>query len=287
VQFVFEEIYVVSEHSQNRGENTADLFQLVQGNIYRTPSEIRSDWSFEIKGISDIDRLYLSFALSLTDTLEITFRTGRQPIPCDLAAVFYAPFKHFSGGTFLGEFAMSTRSGHNAQTIRLNNAAFNNVPLAPLIDAYTDFAVLGTIDDLRFTQAVFGTEGIYAEGNLRVFNGAIEKALLHRCVDNFQLTVKPASMLDSSMQMIPFTASAIHFRLHRNGIDFWADQTWIDTIMFQALDAGRPPEWVIRLPSHLRTVTYHELMSIFAPDSAPSVPLTPGTQFILPHVPIP
>ena len=137
VQFVFEEIYVFSEYSLKRkgkAEDRADLLHFVQGNIYRTPAEIRSDWSFEIKDISNIDRLHLSFVLSLTDTLEITFRTGKQqPIPCDLAAVFYSPFKHFSGGSFLGEYVLSTRSGHNSQTIRLNNAIFINIPLAPLI----------------------------------------------------------------------------------------------------------------------------------------------------------
>jgi len=286
VQFVFEEIYVVSEHSLKRAENKADLFRLVQGNLYRTPAEIRSDWSFEIKDISDIDRLHLSFTLSLTDTLKIAFRTGRQPIPCDLAAVFCPPFKHFSGGTFLGEFAVSARIGHNTRTFRLRNAAFNNVPLAPLVSTYTDFAVVGTIADLRFQQAVFGAEGIYAEGHLRVLNGAVEKALFHRCVDNFQLTVEPASILDAPMQMIPFTESAIHFRFQPESIDFWADHFWNDVLLYYQESNLSPPLFRVRFPAHRQPVTYHSLMSIFASDSAPSVPLTPGLQSLLPYVPM-
>ena len=290
VQFIFEEIYVVSEHSLKRGGERveADLFRLVQGNIYQTSSEIRSDWSFEIQNISDTDRLHLSFTLSLTDTLEVVFQTGRQPIPCDLAAVFHSPFKHFSGGSFQGEFVLSTRVGRNAQTIRLNNAIFQNVPLAPLVSTYTDFAVTGTIAYLRFDRAVFGAEDIYAVGALLVQDGAVEKALFHRCVDNFQLNIEPSDILDSEMRMIPFTACGIHFRLQHGGIDFWADQDWGNAFMYQEGDTiGSNPTMVVRFPPHRRTVTYHELMSIFAADSAPVVPLTPGLQPILPHIPIP
>ena len=288
VQFVFEEIYVISEHSLKRGGERveADLFRLVQGNIYQTSSAVRSDWSFEIQNITHADRLHLSFTFSLTDTFEIAFQTGRQPIPCDLAAVFYSPFKHFSGGTFQGEFALSTRVGRNAQTTRLNNAIFQNVPLAPLVSTYTDFSVTGTIADLRFDRAVFGAEEIYAVGALLVQNGAVETALFHRCVDNFQLNVEPSDILDSEMRMIPFTACAIHFRLQHGGIDFWADQIWVDAIMYQLSPVTGGLEWAVRLPPHRRTVTYHELMSIFAADNAPVVPLTPGMQSLLPHIPI-
>ena len=291
VQFIFEEIYVISEYSLKKGgtkaEDKTDLFRLVQGNIYRTPAEIRSDWSFEIKDFSDIDRLHLSFALSLNDTLEVTFRTGKQPIPCDLAAVFYSPFKHFSGGSLLGEYALSTRSGHNSQTTRMNNAIFKNVPLAPLIGSYTDFAVAGTIADLQFDRAVFGAEGISVDGCLKVQNGIVEKALFHRCVDNFALTVQPENILDSPMRMIPFTACVVHFRLQREGINFWADQLWSnDAFMYQRADANGPLDWVVRFPSHRRTVTYHELMSIFVADNTPTVPLIPGYQSLLQHMPM-
>ena len=289
VQFVFEEIAVISEHSLKRGgrdEDRVDFFRLVQGNLYRTPAEIRSDWSFEIQNITHAEQLSLSFTRSLTDTLEVVFQTGRQPVPCDLAAVFHSPFKHFSGGTFQGEFALSTRAGRNAQTIRLNNAIFQNVPLAPLVSTYTDFAVMGTIAELRFDRAVFGAEEIYVVGALLVLNGAVEAALFHRCIDNFQLSVEPADILDSEMRMIPFTACAIHFRLQHGGIDFWADQVWKDAFMYQLSPASNAIEWIVRFPPHRRTVTYHELMSIFAADNAPVVPLTPGLQSILPHIPI-
>jgi len=292
VQFVFEKLYVASEHSQKRdGDRAADLFRLVQGNIYRTASEIRSDWSFEIKDISDIDRLHLSFALSQKDTLDITFRTGKQPIPCDLAAVFYSSFKHFSGGTFVGEFTQSTRAGHNSQTIRLNNVIFQNVPLAPLVGPYTDFAAMGTIANLVFEQAVFGTEGFDAKGNLEVLNGAVEKTLFHRCVGNFDLSVQNVNpnvdILNSPERMVPFTACVIHFQLQPRGIDFWADDLWSDdAIMCYRAAAQGPVDWIVRLPPRRQTVTYHEFMSVFAPDSAPTVPLTPGLQSVLPFVPI-
>jgi hypothetical protein len=223
----------------------------------------------------------------LTDTLEITLRTGGQPIPCDLAAVFYPAFKHFSGGSFQGEFALSTRNGHNAQTIRMHNAFFRNVPLAPLVSSYTDFAVLGTIADLQFDQAVFGAEGIDIVGRLQAQNGAVEKALFHRCIGNFDLTLEPKNhpVLDSESRMIPFTACVILFHLQPGGIDFWADQVWLDAFMYYGVDESRKPEWVLRFPSHRETVTYHELMSIFAADNAPTVPLNPGMQSLIPYVP--
>ena len=298
VQFVFEDIFVFSEHSlqreSSRVEDKADLFRFVQGNIYRTASEVRSDWSFEIRDISNTNRLELSFAFSAANTLDITLRTGKQPIPCDLAAVFYPTFKHFSGGTFQGEFALSTRIGQSAQTIRLNEVTFQNVPLTPLVGTYTDFAVAGTIVDLQFEHAIFVADGIDAKGCLQVENGAVEKALFQRCMDNFNLScidgnrnpVQPA-VLGYPKPMVPFTACVVHFRLRQNGIEFWADHKWLDAFMFQAssvIDA--PAEWIVRFPLQRRIVTYHELMSVFVSDNAPTVPLTSGLQPILSRVPV-
>ena len=296
VQFVLEEIIVVSEQSLkkegDKAEDKVDMFRFVQGNIYRTSTEIRSDWSFQIKDISDLDPVHLSFALALTGTLDITFRTGRLPIPCDLAAVFCVPFNRFSGGTFQGEFALSTRSVNNARTIRLNNVVFHNVPLAPLVGPYTDFAVAGTVANLQFRQAVFGTEGIDVLGSLHVLNGTIATALFHRCVDRFDLTVRDPtgkphdSILDSPERTIPFTESAILFRLQPDGINFGADQLWQNALMYYQKDAFSPAEWIVSLPPHRQIVTYHELMSIFAADSAPVVPLTPGLRDVVPYIPV-
>jgi len=292
VQFSLEQMIVVSEYSLNKPgskrEDKVDIFRFVQGNIFRTTKEIRSDWTFQIKDVSELDwkhRERLSFALSQPDTLEIAFQTGRLPIPCDLAAVFCAPFKPFSGGLFHGEFSISTRGTHS-QTIRLNNVVFKNVPLAPLVGSYTDFAVEGTIADLRFTNAVLGTDGTYAEGCLQVQEGAIDKALFHRCVDRFQLTVEPENILDSPILKIPFTACAIHFRLQPEGIDFWADEDWDNAFMYYQKGNPSPPVLIVFLPTPRKTVTYHELMSIFVADGAPVVPLATGLLPLLPYVPI-
>ena len=290
VQFVVEQVYMISEQSLRRdGETTedrVDTFRFVQGTIYRTASEIRSDWSFQIKNVSETEVQHLSFILLPNHSTDIVFRTGTQPIPCDLAAVFYAPFKHFSGGFFLGDFALSTRSGDRSQTIQLGNAAFRNVPLTPLISSYTDFVVTGTIVDLQFERAIFGTGGFDAKGGLHVQNGAVEKALLHRCIDNFDLTIKPDDILDSPMRMIPFTESAILFHLHSGGIDFWADEKWGNILMFQEGETvGSGPKMTISFPLTRKTVTPFELMSIFAADGAPVVPVTPASQVLIPYIP--
>ena len=285
VQFVFEEIAVISEHSRKKEgkkiEDQIDLFRFVQGNIYRTSTGIQSDWAFQIKGVPDIDRHRLSFALS-QETLDVSFRSGL--IPCDLAAVFCSSFKHFSGGTFQGEFALSTQIGTHSQTIRLNQAVFWNMPLAPLVQPYTTFAVEGTVSKFELTRAVFGPEGLYAKGHLQVANGAIEKALFHRCIDNFQVSLEPGdAVLDSQMPMVPFTACAILFTLQPQGIDFYADQIWLDRFMYY--EEEQRIKWVAKLPENRQIVTYHELMSIFAPDNAPTVPLTHGIKDILPYIP--
>ena len=289
VQLLLDQVIVRSEHSLARGEDQTDIFHSVQGNFYRTPTERRSDWSFQIRGISELDwehRKRLSFTLCLRDIFEISFQTGRQPIPSDLAAVFYSAFRPFSGGTFQGRFSLSTRSGRaESQTVRMEEVIFRNVPLAELVGRYTSFNVTGTVVDLRFLHAAFGADNIHAEGSLHVLNGAVEHALFHRCVGNFQLTVHPAEILDLPIPMIPFTASSIHFRLHHGGIDFWADQMWRDCIMY--FDGSSSiHQFFVFLPPHRRTVTYHEVMSLFAPDNAPVVPLTPVNQILLQHIPI-
>jgi hypothetical protein len=293
VLFVFEQIIVVSEHSLRKEgdkiEDKIDVLRLVQGNIYRTPTEIRSDWYFQIKDISELDwehREHLSFTLSLTDTLEISFRSGRQPIPCDLAAVFCSPFQHFSGGSFQGEFSVSTRAADNSHTTRLNKAVFKNMPLAPLARHVTkSFPVEGTVANLELTSAVFGTEGKHAIGHLHVVNGEIDSALFARCVGRFRLTVNPNDILDQQIPMVKFTACAVHFHLQPEGINFWADSMWGDAIMYHRENPHLPFALKVHLPQHRKIVTYHELMSIFAPDNAPTIPMTLEMQSLAPHIP--
>ena len=302
VYLALEQIAVRSEHSLARGEDQFDTFHTVQGNFYRTPTESRSDWSFQIRGISGLaweEREQLSFTHCLRDTFEISFqsgcREGRQFIPCDLAAVFYSPFRHFSGGVFQGKFSISTRGGRaESRTIRMENAVFRNMLLAPLVGPYTTFAVEGTVTNLFLSQAIFGTENIFAEGHLQVTNGAVEMPLFARCVGNFQLTVitrdrfgeRSGCILDSTMLTIPFDRCAVHFRLHPGGIDFWADQRWENLLMYRRHDNSPHAAMTVYLPPHRRTVTYHEVMSLFAPDNAPVVPLTQGMRAIVPHLPI-
>jgi len=289
-RIVCEEIAVVSEYSLKKEGHElvdkVDMIHNVRGNVFRTATEVRSDWDFQIKDVSEFDKLHLSFALSPNDTLQISFQTGRQPIPCDLAAVFCSMFHHFSGGSFLGKFDQSSRSGQNSRTIQLENVFFKDVPLAPLVGQYTDFAVVGTLANLEIEHAVFGEETTSAKGNLLVLEGALDSALFHRCVGNFQLKLDDESILYSSLRMIPFSASAIHFNLHPRGIDFWADEKWGNAIMHKGANNGGSGMMTVRLPETRRTVTYHELMSIFASDNAPVVPLSSGLKPVLSIIPV-
>ncbi|MCL2005068.1 MAG: hypothetical protein FWG73_02780 [Planctomycetaceae bacterium] len=294
VQFVFEQVAVRSEYSIANSPNQVDLFQSVQGNLYRMPDGIRSDWAFQIRGISDIageHRERLSFAFADQQGLTVSFQSGSQAIPCDLAAVFCLPFKNFSGGSFQGKMSYAI-PGNRAEsaTIRLEQAVFQNFPLAPLAGSYTDFSIQGMVTNLVIQRAVFGAEGNYAEGHFSIQDGLIETALFHRCVDRFLLRVGPdtaaESLQNTSMPAVPFTESAVHFRLQAEGLDFWAYQDWEDIFMYYQVGTNPVPSLWVRLPSNRRTVSYYELMSIFAPDSAPTVPLTSGLQPLLQHIPL-
>jgi hypothetical protein len=94
-----------------------------------------------------------------------------------------------------------------------------------------------------------------------------------------------ASILDSPLPMIPFTACAIHFNLQPDGIEFWADEKWLDVFMHQEA-VGDLPKMFVRFPKFRRLVFYHELMSIFASENAPVIPLDPHLRSILSVIPI-
>jgi hypothetical protein len=291
VQIIIDQMTAVSGYSIKREGEKYNLFRFVRGTFYRTASDIRSNWTFQIKNVSEIGTESLSFILSpQTDSQTVVFQTGKEPIPCDLAAVFCPMFKRFSGGTFRGEFIFTADS--KSKRIRLQNVSFADLPLAPFIKRYTPFAVQGTIADMRIFQASFGSgdwSGEFsATGCLQVVNGAIEQPLFHRCVENFRLTVEPGTLLESPMTMIPFTACSIHFRLLPEGMFFWADELWKNAFMYYDAENDRKMEMIVYLPqgNGQIPISYNAVLSVFVPDSVPVVPLTKGMREILPVIPV-
>ena len=57
--------------------------------------------------------------------------------------------------------------------------------------------------------------------------------------------------------------------------------------MYYQENESDPYAMIAYLPTPRKTVTFHELMSIFAADGAPVVPLTTGLLPLLPYLPIP
>jgi hypothetical protein len=291
IQLTFENIIVASEYSSQKSDEKFDTLRFVQGNLYKTPDEIRSDWTFQIKNVWEVETKSLSFVQSLeTDKMEIALRTGKQPILCDFAAVFCPAFKPFSGGTFSGEIILEEQGNPaSSRTIRLNQVTFKNFRLEPFAQAYTaPFTVSGTVDNLQLDKAVFGGGLWMAEGHFQIVNGSVDATLFHHFVENFRLTVEPSDILESPRQLIPFTGCAIHFKLQPDGAAFWADERWKNAFMYQNKDADGIGSMVVFFPSENSKrlpVSYHSILSIFAPAAAPVVPLTPGLQKVISVLP--
>ncbi|MDR3181636.1 MAG: hypothetical protein LBT89_01745 [Planctomycetaceae bacterium] len=288
VQISIEKLAAVSGYSSTKKGEKYDTFRFVQGSIYRTNDSFRSDWTFQIKGISETETEQLSFVRPLAgDTLEITLQTGKQGVPCGLAAVFCRAFEPFTGGDFSGRFSVTLNNTNpRSAAVRLDNVTLKNFGLIPLVKPYTRFAITGTVADLTIKHAVFGTSQFTAEGSVKIASGSLDTALFHRIVDNFRLTVVPSTIVESPRQPIPFTGCVVHFRLQPDGAVFWTDELWKNAFMYTENSKGEIVMTAYMPAGNKRqAVSYQAVLSIFAPDAAPVVPLTPGLQKIYSVIP--
>lgn len=289
VQFVFENVGVFSTYSKKRPDEKPDRFRFVRGNLYRTKNEIRSDWEFQVPEFSELETQRFSVIQPRqANGVEIALRTGKIPIPCELAAVFCSAFRHFGNGSrFSGEFSVEKNGNPEIPpTLRLKNVSLKEMNMAPFAKEYTPFSVSGTIRDLQINQASFGANIFTAEGCFQIVDGSIEKTLFQRFIERFNLIVQPSDILESPRSMIPFTACAVHFRLQPDGVIFRPDELWHNALMHQVPEASGLGKMTVYFPDeNRRLVSFHDLFSIFAPDTAPVVPLTSGLKnlfFVLP-----
>ncbi|MDR3199034.1 MAG: hypothetical protein LBU34_14300 [Planctomycetaceae bacterium] len=289
VQFVFENVGIFSVYSKQRPDEKPDRVRFVRGNLYRTKNEIRSDWEFQVPEFSELETQQFSVIQKRqVNNVEITLRTGKIPVPCELAAVFCSAFRRFGHGSrFSGEFSVEKNSNPEIPpTLRLKNVSFKDIDMAPFAEEYTPFSVSGTMRDLQMTHAALGPNIFTAEGCFQIVDGSIEKTLFQRIIERFNLIVKPSDISESPRTMIPFTACAVHFRLQPEGVVFRPDELWQNALMHQVPDASGLGKMTVYFPDeNRRLVSFHTLFSIFAPDTAPVVPLTPGLKnlfFLLP-----
>jgi hypothetical protein len=289
IQFVFENIGIFSTYSKKRPDEKPDRVRFARGNLYRTKNEIRSDWEFQVPEFSELETQRFSVTQKRqASSFEITLQTGKIPIPCELVAVFCSAFRHFGNGSrFSGEFSIEKNSNPEIPpTLRLKNVFFKDIDMAPFAKEYTPFSVSGMIRDWQITHAALGPNIFTAEGCFQIVDGSIEKTLFQRMTERFNLIVKPSDILESPRSMIPFTACAVHFRLQPDGVVFRPDDLWQNALMHQVPDASGLGKMTVYFHDENRQlVSFHTLFSIFAPDTAPVVPLTPGLKnlfFLLP-----
>ncbi|MDR0870737.1 MAG: hypothetical protein LBN39_08090 [Planctomycetaceae bacterium] len=260
-------------------------FRDIRGNLYRTETDIRSDWAFQLPGISDLEMQKISVVKQWTGGgFGFVLRTGKRTIPCELAGVFSTAFRQLgTGSRFSGEFSMENGEW------KMENVVFKNIALAPLLKQYSPFAVTGTVTDFQIHNAVFGGGTVAAEGCTQIAGGSIDKTLFHRLLDQFRLAVNPPEVADTLSDVVPFDGCAVHFKLRNNGIEFRGDKLWENgkLLMYREGDNLRTQPMYILLPQEKSPpVPYYAVLSLFAPDNAPVFPLTPGLKKIIGAVPV-
>jgi hypothetical protein len=289
VQIVFEKVGVFSTYSFEKPDKEPDLMRFVRGNLYRTETEIRSDWEFQLPEFSELETQHISFVRPHdSNNIEISLQTGKMPVSCRFAAVFCSTFRYFgSGSRFSGEFIVINKDGSDKKVIRMKNFCLQNLELAPIVKEYSPFTVTGTIYDFRILDANFSSEEFTARGCFQIVNGEMEKTLFHRFVDRFDLEVNPSGVLESPRPMIPFTACAVHFQLQPDGAVFRPDELWRNTLMYQKATDSETSQMTVAFPNdHRQPVSYHTILSVLAPDTAPVVPLTSGLKNLFSMIPV-
>ena len=291
IQFAFENIGVFSAHSRNKtGKIKFEPLHFVRGNLYRTDDGVRSDWSFQMPEVSQLETQRLSFVRrDLTGGVEIELRTGKIPVPIETVSAFCPLFGRFGAGSrFSGDFSVEYHSDTGvSRTARLINVVFQNIDVAPIASYYTSFPVSGTVDSLHVRKAVFGPDAFFADGAFMIDNGEIDATLFNRFVQQFELTVKPGELLESPRAAIPFEKCALQFRMQQDGIAFWPDENWNNVFMFRSGDGFRTESITVRFPDTPgRPISYHAILSVLAPDTAPVVPLTPNLKKLYSVIPV-
>ncbi len=294
-RFDFEKVGIFTTHSRKRqGKIKFETLRFVRGHLYRTENGVRSDWSFELPEVSTLETQRLSFfRRTATGGAEIELRTGKIPIPVEIVSPLCPVFGRFGAGSkFSGGFSLENHSeSGSVRTIRIENAVFQNIDLTPIVSNYTTFPVTGTVDTLVVRKAAFGPGTFFADGTFLLVHGEIDSTLFNRFVRQFDLTVSPPEVLESPQKSIPFEQCALQFQAQADGLAFWPDDDWKDLVMYRSGDGFRTEIITVHFPAFTvdaprRPVSYHSLLSVLAPETAPVVPLTPSLKQIYSVLPV-
>ena len=272
--------------------------RLAIGMLYRDKNVIRFDWNFQIPAVSETE--YQRFSMTLdrqSSLMTVHLKTGVQPIPCGFISAFSHAFQYFGAESlFSGEISAQFNRNDPADfTLRLKKAFFEYLDVAPYAADYTPFVVTGTVRGLQVESATFspGHGHFEADGFVHVVDGSVEKVLFHRLVERFDLEVRPQNILDAPWGAVPFDDCCIFYRLRKDGATFYAqdpksnERHFSDNELFmRRLGSGDEKQPMdVLFAKQSRMMTYHEILSVLAPDNAPVIPLTPGLQKIVTILP--
>jgi hypothetical protein len=270
--------------------------RFVVGNLYQTESAIRSEWNFFIPIVSETEREEVLIVRQRNSrSLSVTLKTGNMPLPCEFIAIFCPPF-HFLGQSpsrVCGEImAMVDRLGGSGDesvwSYSLRNVFFNEINVSQIIDDNIPYVLRGNIKGLRVNEAFFGGGKLQANGWVQVIDGVVDSELFRRLVSLFALTVTPANFLDSPRAEYPFTSCVFNYELQHDGVTFWITNSPENAgyaVMENIGNGIQTLPMTVSIPNGIRKLSYHDLLSIFASDSTPIVPLIPLSKFFVPIIP--
>ncbi|MDR2169861.1 MAG: hypothetical protein LBP59_06950 [Planctomycetaceae bacterium] len=295
VFITFDEIDVIGT-SLNRFK-----LRFVAGNLYQTESAIRSEWNFLIPLVSETESERISIVRRRNSrSLAVTLKTGNMPLPCEFIAIFCPSFRILGGypARVSGEIMASVEylggggiggGGAAAWEYSLRNVFFNDINIERFMAGSLPYILRGNVRGFRVNEAYWGGGKLRADGWVEIVEGVIERGLFHRIVKNFALTVMPESILDSPRMEYPFTQCVFNYKIDHNGVIFWKERLSDEAgnvFMFKTGDGVQTQPMAVSLPDgNGKLVSYHNVLSIFAPDSAPIVPLTPLSKFLIPLLP--
>jgi hypothetical protein len=267
--------------------------RFVAGNFYQTESAIRSEWSFFIPRVSETEREHIIIARRRNSrNLSVTLKTGNMPLPCEFIAIFCSPFRILGqypsrvSGEITAEIEHFEGGDRSEWVYSLQNVFFNDIEIEQIVDGNMPYLLSGQIKGLRVNEALLGGGRLQANGWIDVVDGVIERGLFHRIVDRFSLTVLPAALLDSPRAEYPFTRCIFNYRLQHDGVIFWVEDTG-NVFMVNSGDGIQTQPMAVSLPDGSgKLISYHSVLSIFASDAAPIIPLTPFSKYFVPLIPV-
>ena len=292
IQIGLDHVDLNLHNSGKRERSLPGSLRFVQGNLYRVADSTRSDWTFQLPEVSEVEmqrfsveeqpaKLVLRFSNSLPDN----HQAYPKEIPCELAAAFCSFFQHFSQGSqFFGDLTAEYRASEpgNPWTFRLLDFFLRNLDVARYAAEYTPFPISGKAD-IQLYRAAFGSGTFTAEGWLEVRSGSLDRTLFHRLAERFDLRVDPEGSLEGTA--VPFDRCVVVFRLDKDGATFWKNND-DGTNRFMVREA-RPtvPPMSVYLPNTRSPIPYPMILAALVPDTAPIIPLTSGTQKIISVLP--